>query len=662
MNYRPLSEEEVQSLLSQGCSAENWGQIHVVDSFSPAHIHNTRFEGEVRLGNLYGKIRDRRNNDRTCGIYNSNIKNSVIGDKICISYVKNLSNYVIHDNVIIENVGTLSADVNSGFGNGTLVNVLNEAGGRELPIFDRLSAQIAYLTVLYRHDKEFTEKILEVIKEYCDSKRAGQCVIHSGTEIRDSLIIRNVEAGSFSGISGACLLEDGTIGSCIEDPAFIGEGVIAKRFIMLSGSTVDGGAIIDKCFIGQGVKIGKQFSAENSVFFANSEAFHGEACSYFGGPYSVTHHKSTLMIATMSSFFNAGSGTNQSNHMYKLGPVHQGILARGCKTGSFAYLRLPGNIGPFTVVMGKHNANFDTSEFPFSYISEDKGRSELTPALNLFTVGTRRDSEKWPKRDRRKDPGKLDLIHFDLLGPYVMCRVISALDRLKVLTEQTPSTQDLVNYKGIYIHRLLFRTARKYYEMALKVYMGQELIRRISGLPEKSTLTLIREKLKIGSDEGKGNWVDICGLYAPSKAIGRIIDHVKSGKLKSIAAINENLGDIYKNYERYAWEWCYDLISTQIGNSLDKVTGAQLIEIINAWKINAIKLNNMILQDAEKEFESGSRIGFGIDGDDQARDTDFVNVRGSYENNSFVAGLRKESEDIESRAADLIRMVENSGK
>ena len=83
---------------------------------------------------------------------------------------------------------------------------------------------------------------------------------------------------------------------------------------------------------------GKQFSAENSVFFANSEAFHGEAVSVFGGPYTVTHHKSSLLIAGMYSFFNAGSGTNQSNHMYKLGPVHQGILERGSKTGSFAYL------------------------------------------------------------------------------------------------------------------------------------------------------------------------------------------------------------------------------------------------------------------------------------------------------------------------------------
>jgi len=69
--------------------------------------------------------------------------------------------------------------------------------------------------------------------------------------------------------------------------------------------------ILDGCFVGQSVKLGKQYSAENSAFFANCEGFHGEACSIFAGPYTVTHHKSTLLIAGLFSFFNAGSGTTK---------------------------------------------------------------------------------------------------------------------------------------------------------------------------------------------------------------------------------------------------------------------------------------------------------------------------------------------------------------
>ena len=155
----------------------------------------------------------------------------------------------------------------------------------------------------------------------------------AGARIENVVSVVNVAFGPAAKVSGATDLRNGTIASSKEDPAAVGAGVLAKNFIILSGSQVADGAVLANTFVGQGVRIGKQYSAENSTFFANCEGFHGEACSIFAGPYTVSHHKSTLMIAGMFSFYNAGSGTNQSNHMYKLGPIHQGILLRGAKTG-----------------------------------------------------------------------------------------------------------------------------------------------------------------------------------------------------------------------------------------------------------------------------------------------------------------------------------------
>ena len=171
------------------------------------------------------------------------------------------------------------------------------------------------------------------------------------------------------------------------------------------------GAILHNCFVGQAVRIEKQFSAENCLFFANCFASHGEACSVFAGPYTVTHHKSTLLIAGLFSFFNAGSGTNQSNHLYKLGPVHQGICERGCKTGSNAYLVWPARVGAFSTIIGSHYLHFDTSSMPFSYLLEENGRTILVPGTAIKSVGTVRDEHKWPQRDNRKDPHKLDFDH-----------------------------------------------------------------------------------------------------------------------------------------------------------------------------------------------------------------------------------------------------------
>ena len=102
----------------------------------------------------------------------------------------------------------------------------------------------------------------------------------------------------------------------------------------------------------------------------------------------MTHHKSTLLIAGLFSFYNAGSGTNQSNHLYKLGPIHEGKLERGSKTGSFAYMMWPCRVGAFSVVLGKHSGTFDTTDYPFSHIeARSDGKTSMVPGLNMTTVG-----------------------------------------------------------------------------------------------------------------------------------------------------------------------------------------------------------------------------------------------------------------------------------
>ena len=83
---------------------------------------------------------------------------------------------------------------------------------------------------------------------------------------------------------------------------------------------------------------------------------------YFSGPYTVTHHKSTLLLAGMFSFINAGSASNQSNHMFKLGPIHQGTLERGAKTTFDSYILLPARVGAFFLVIGRHVNHSYTSK------------------------------------------------------------------------------------------------------------------------------------------------------------------------------------------------------------------------------------------------------------------------------------------------------------
>ena len=327
---RPLSKAEIAQLQKRGCSSSDWTSIKVAQNFSSERVKAVHFSGNVEIGVLEKMIAFYGGLVKPSSISGATIHNCKIGNNVYISNVGNyIANYIIEDDVVIDNVDLLAVEGKSAFGNGTEVSVLNEAGGREIAIYDHLTAQTAYILAIYRHREKMVENIQKMILQYVGSITSSRGLIAAGAKIVNSGTVKNVKVGPCTVIEGAAKLKNGTINSCLEAPVYIGQGVVAEDFIVCSGAKVTNGAIISKCFVGQATVLGRQFSAENSAFFANCEGFHGEACSLFAGPYSVTHHKSTLLIAAMCSFYNAGSGSNESNHMYKLGPVHQGILERG---------------------------------------------------------------------------------------------------------------------------------------------------------------------------------------------------------------------------------------------------------------------------------------------------------------------------------------------
>lgn len=646
--YRRLLKHEIESLKIQGCSAESWDNLQVKDPFFTGRLNNVTFSGRVKLGSNKGSTEVEAGIFKPSGISGCFIQNCTIGDDVYLSNIGTLANYSVEDHVAVENAGTIRVSGETTFGNGHEIDILNEGGGRELPVFDRLSAQIAYLLVVYRHNKLLVKKLKKIISQYVQSCESDKGTIGRNTKILHSKTIANVNTGPYTTIRGVSLLEEGTIAGNHLAPVFIGEDVWARNFIVLSGSKIDSGAVLSSTFVGQGVQIGKQFSAENSAFFANCEAFHGEACSIFAGPYTVTHHKSTLLIAGLFSFYNAGSGTNQSNHMYKLGPVHQGIVERGSKTGSFSYMLWPCRVGAFSVVMDKHAGNFDTTELPFSYISVEGGKSVLTPAMNLFTVGTARDSQKWPARDRRIDAEKLDLIHFDLLNPFTAGKILNGIELLSELHENTPKTREFVTYKGIQINRLMLRTTKRYYELALTVYLTGALVTRLEN-ESFETLEDIRRILKPDADAVRKRWIDLAGMLAEKSRIDDLIETITSGKITTHERLSNALRSIHDEYDESAWIWCVATFKEWKNTDLQKVSKERLIQLISDWKTSSEKYNNMVLKDAEKEFDAFSHIGFGPDGDENEKIADFENIRGNYETNSFILGLKEESKNIVKR-------------
>jgi hypothetical protein len=648
MHLRNLTENEIVQLESNGCRSDNWSTVMVTDQFRPGQVTNVHFAGRVHIGNLDGRLKSAHGGGCPSSLRNCTLEDVVIGNNAYIADVRYLKSYEIGNEVWIQNVGSLTLSGRSSFGNGVKIDVLNEGGGRELMISEQLSAQLAYMLVLYRHDEPLIQAIEELVGKYVEDKTSERGKIGHHAAILDTNTITNVHIGSHARVEGAQLLREGTVVSRKEAPGLIGEGVIAENFIVHTGSRVNGAALLKNCFIGQSVQIGRQFSAENSVFFTNSEGFHGEACSLFAGPYTVTHHKSTLLIAALVSFFNAGSGTNQSNHMYKLGPVHQGILERGGKTGSFSYLLWPSHVGAFSAVIGKHFTNFDSSDLPFSYITEENGRSILTPAMNLFTVGTRRDSMKWPNRDKRNDPEKLDLIHFDLFNPFIIQKVRNGIRVLRKLAEQSSKKQEFVSYKGIQIKRLLLKTCGKYYDMVIPVFIGQQLQKMIG--KHQGDLSACLEEIRHTSVPDSMQWVDICGMIAAVQPLQELLERVKFRGLETLEALQADLFELYESYDNYSAWYAILLLCERLEKKAALISEDDLKTILSECAVNTVKLNNMILKDAMKEYDQNSRIGYGLDGEEAEKADDFLKVRGSYEENSFVKQLLEENRRTQEEA------------
>lgn len=635
--YRRLSEQEINELMARGCVAVDWTRVEVPEGpFDTSRLSNVEFSGDVRIGRLDGTFQRPGGLTRNSLISDVTLHNVTVGDDVFIRHVANyIANYDIADGVYIDNIDSLVGTLDSTFGIGTEVSVLNETGGREVPVYERMSAQTAYLIAMYRHHPEMVGRLVGMVKEHADSLLGQRGRVGCNAELTNCGTITNVNIGDYARIKGASRLKDGSIASSESDPVTVGRDVIAEGFVFASGSRVDDGAVVHHCFVGQASVLSHLFSAHDSLFFANCNCENGEAAAIFGGPYTVTMHKSSLLIAGIFSFLNAGSGSNQSNHMYKLGPIHQGVVERGSKTTSDSYILWPAKIGAFSLVMGRHVNHPDTSKLPFSYLIENRNESFLVPGVNLRSVGTIRDAQKWPRRDKRKDADQLDSINFNLLSPYTVGKMMAGIKLLNDLERTAGATAERFAFQAMTIDARVLRRGREYYSMAIDKFMGNSVIHRLGDRHVASDGEL-RAILRPTNPAGKGKWVDICGMFAPKSEVDRLADDIAAGRISTLSELENRWKQIHSEYYDMEWTWVADHLKEWCGKSVDEITRDDVRAIITRWLDSVTALNHMLLDDARKEYSIQSRTGFGIDDPTGEADNDFVSVRGQFEADPFV--------------------------
>ncbi len=568
--YRELSPSEITTLQMQGCYSQEWERVRVSRNFATSQIVSSRLEGDIYL-------------DSGAKIINSTLKN-----------------YHLCSDSRVESVTRMECRTRSRFGNGVSVATVNECGGRSINIYDSLTAQIAYVWAMFRHRGEFCRAMEGMVESYADSKGSEIGYIGTGAQVEGAKFIREVWVGEGCTIEGASSLVNGTL--CAG--AYVGVDVKAQDFITTQGSVVNTGATLLRCFVGENSIVANGFSAVDSLIFANCHLENGEAASIFAAPCTVSHHKSSLLIAGMFSFFNAGSGSNQSNHLFKTGAVHQAIHPRGCKFASGAYIMAPAVEGAYTMVKGHHSRHHDTLAFPFSYLINDGERSMLMPGANLVSYGTFRDIEKWQQRDKRTI--KRDAINFEEHNPYITAMMITAVNTIHTLRDGEPNGEEYM------WNRVVVKSAH---------------LRRGLGLYNKAIASSIGAMLSSTDSateayDGSGEWIDAGGQYITLRAVEGVLSRVESGEISSVEGCSAPFEDFLRNYTSYARNYAQWLLGQLLGHepSRDEISGS-----IASAQSSRESLLKMIESDKSRDCDLSMSVGYGLH--DATSEADYRAVR-----------------------------------
>ena len=577
-DYRPLTSEEIEVLKSNDCWAEDWTSINVSEDFKPNYMHRVMLYGEVNIGAFNKNVEVSQGFVKHSGINNATLRNVTIGDDCLIENVGNfINNYTIGDDCYISNISTMETTEGATFGEGNLVSVLNEVGEGNVILFSDLNSQLAAFMVKHFSDKELKENIRQLIKTDIENKAPERGQIGSNVKIVNTKEITNCVINDLCEVNGASRLSDCTLLGSVHGNVYVGTGVIIENSIIAEGSSVINSVKIQDCFVGEACQLSNGFTASASVFFANSYMSNGEACAAFCGPFTASHHKSSLLIGGMFSFYNAGSATNFSNHAYKMGPMHWGILERGSKTASGAYLLMPATLGSFSVCFGKLMHHPNTRNLPFAYLIADGDKMFLIPGRNITTVGLYRDIKKWPKRDLRAPENRKSIVNFDWLSPFSVGEILKGKKILESLREVTGDNVSQYLYHEYIIPATSLHKGIKYYDIALRIYMGavlKRVLKRDPAITPPSTQI------------GVGDWDDLSGLLLPVSEEDRIVKDMREGNIETIQ-----------------WAWTYSVICDYYGISEITLEDANRIheDYIRARRSWIAEIK----KDAEKEYAMG---------------------------------------------------------
>jgi hypothetical protein len=217
--------------------------------------------------------------------------------------------------------------------------------------------------------------------------------------------------------------------------------------------------------------------------------------------------------------------------------------------------------------------------------------------------------------------------------------MVDGRDLLRKLKIEAGPDADTFVYSNMKITRSSLERGINLYQTGIDKFLGNSIIKRLEGFDFRTNDEL-RKRLKVDNNQGLGEWIDLAGLIVPKNEVNNLLADIEKGKIQSLETISESFEQFHRSYYEWEWTWTASKIEEEGGKPLDHFTADDVVKFIEKWQRSVTDLDNLLYEDARKEFNLSSMTGFGIDGGDEEKQLDFEQVRGVFELNSVVIAIR----------------------
>ncbi|GAC1419164.1 MAG: DUF4954 family protein [Flavisolibacter sp.] len=692
ISYRNLSAYEIEVLVRNNNSSDDWNKIHVSDAFNPELVKNCKFYGLVRIAKLESIALDYHNVILPVGLYNSTILSCDFGDNVVINNVNYLSHYIIGNEVMISNVHELHVTDHAKFGNGIIkqgedeavrvwIEVCNENGGRKILPYNGMLSGDAFLWAKYRDNEAIMQKFKEFTEKKFDKQRGYYGQVGDRTVIKNTSIIKDVWIGSDAYIKGANKLKNLTINSSVESPSQIGEGcemvngivgygcrifygVKAVRFIMASYSQLKYGARLINSFLGNNSTI-SCCEVLNSLIFPGHEQ----------------HHNNSFLCASlvMGQSNIAAGATIGSNHNSRAADGEM-VTARGFWPGLCVSLKHNSKFASFTLVAKGDYPSELNIPIPFCLVSNDTANNQLIvmPAYwflyNLYALS--RNAHKYINRDQRKK--KIQYIDYEFLAPDSVNEIFDALDLLrkftaladpKNLVKKSTDAQLIkageimlndpsLDFKNLTITAqgfensarpvvlLKVKEAYRIFIDLVAFYAVEQLIDHIQGHKITALPTLLQT---MNSKTNRSTWINVGGQLLEENALFQLFTDIKVGGVKDWEEVHNFYriqGSLYREQKlHHAFASLLDVLQISLPDLTPEKFKQLLLQSITTkeWMVRNI------LESRAKDYQNEFRKMV------YENEKEMNLVMGALDDNVFIAEQKDELLQLKASIYNIIK-------